>query len=33
MYEEKISAALAAYEKLLREQLERNDKIKENKDW
>ena len=27
MYEEKISAALAAYEKLLREQLERNEKI------
>ncbi len=33
MFEEKISAALAAYEKLLREQLERNEKIKENKDF
>ncbi len=33
MYEEKISAALKAYEKLLREQLERNDRIKENKDF
>ncbi len=33
MYEEKISAALAAYEKLLREQLERNERIKENKDF
>ena len=33
MYEEKISAALEAYEKLLREQLERNDRIKENKDF
>ncbi len=33
MFEEKISAALAAYEKLLREQLERNERIKENKDF
>ncbi len=33
MYEEKISAALSAYEKLLREQLERNDKIKESKEF
>ncbi len=33
MFEEKISAALAAYEQLLREQLERNEKIKENKDF
>ncbi len=33
MYEEKISAALAAYEKLLREQLERNEKIKETKEF
>lgn len=33
MYEEKISAALAAYEKLLREQLERNERIKETKDF
>ena len=33
MFEEKISQALAAYEKLLREQLERNEKIKENKDF
>ncbi len=31
MYEEKISKALEAYEKLLREQLERNDRIKETK--
>lgn len=33
MYEEKIAAALSAYEKLLREQLERNEKIKETKDF
>ena len=33
MFEEKISAALASYEKLLREQLERNERIKENKDF
>jgi len=33
MYEEKISAALASYEKLLREQLERNEKIKETKEF
>lgn len=33
MYEEKISAALEAYEKLLREQLERNEEIKETKDF
>ena len=33
MYEEKISAALSAYEKLLREQLERNERIKETKDF
>ena len=33
MYEEKISAALDAYEKLLREQLERNERIKETKDF
>ena len=33
MYEEKISVALKAYEKLLREQLERNEKIKETKDF
>lgn len=33
MYEEKISAALAAYEKLLREQLARNERIKESKDF
>ena len=33
MYEEKISAALGAYEKLLREQLERNERIKETKDF
>lgn len=33
MYEEKISAALASYEKLLREQLERNERIKETIDF
>ena len=33
MYEEKISVALKAYEKLLREQLERNETIKETKDF
>ncbi len=33
MFEEKISQALEAYEKLLREQLERNERIKENKDF
>ena len=33
MYKEKISAALAAYEKLLTEQLERNEKIKETKEF
>ncbi len=33
MYEEKISAALASYEKLLREQLERNERIKETKEF
>ena len=33
MFEEKISSALASYEKLLREQLERNERIKENKDF
>lgn len=33
MYEQKISAALSAYEKLLREQLERNERIKETKDF
>ena len=33
MYEEKISAALKAYENLLREQLARNEKIKETKDF
>ena len=33
MYKEKISAALSAYEKLLREQLERNERIKETKDF
>ena len=33
MYKEKISAALAAYEKLLTEQLERNERIKETKDF
>ena len=33
MYEEKIKNALDAYEKLLRSQLERNDRIKETKDF
>ena len=33
MFEEKISAALEAYEKLLREQLQRNEEIKETKDF
>ncbi|MBE6791854.1 MAG: isocitrate/isopropylmalate dehydrogenase family protein [Ruminococcaceae bacterium] len=33
MYKEKISAALAAYEKLLTEQLERNERIKETKEF
>ncbi len=33
MYEEKIAKALEAYEKLIREQLERNDRIKETKDF
>lgn len=33
MFEEKISAALASYEKLLREQLERNERIKESKEF
>lgn len=33
MNEQNISAALAAYEKLLREQLERNERIKETKDF
>lgn len=33
MYKEKITAALAAYEKLLTEQLERNERIKETKDF
>ncbi len=33
MNEQNISAALSAYEKLLREQLERNEKIKETKDF
>lgn len=33
MYKEKISVALKAYEKLLREQLERNEIIKETKDF
>ncbi len=33
MFEDKIALALEAYEKLLREQLERNERIKENKDF
>lgn len=33
MFEEKISAALSSYEKLLREQLERNERIKESKEF
>lgn len=33
MYEDKINAALSAYEKLLREQLQRNEEIKETKDF
>ncbi len=33
MFEEKISVALASYEKLLREQLERNERIKESKEF
>ena len=33
MNEQNISSALAAYEKLLREQLERNERIKETKDF
>ncbi|MBR3768554.1 MAG: isocitrate/isopropylmalate dehydrogenase family protein [Clostridia bacterium] len=33
MFEEKISVALKAYEKLLREQLERNEQIKETKNF
>ncbi len=33
MYEEKIAKALEAYEKLLREQLERNERIKETKEF
>lgn len=33
MYEEKIEKALEAYEKLLREQLERNERIKETKEF